>query len=74
MSADLERDMGHGTETEGGVGRGTGDGKKWEGEAPDKPKRQRVANSEWFSGGQRSYAAEKFRRIRDAPSSFFILP
>jgi hypothetical protein len=30
--------MGHGTETEGGVGRGTGDGTKWEGEAPAEPK------------------------------------
>jgi hypothetical protein len=29
--------MGHGTETEGGVGRGTGDGTKWEGEAPAEP-------------------------------------
>jgi hypothetical protein len=29
--------MGHGTETEGGVGRGTGDGMKWEGEAPAEP-------------------------------------
>jgi len=41
MSADLERDMGHGTETEGGVGRGTGDGTKWEGEAPAEPKTNR---------------------------------
>jgi len=29
---------------------------------------QRVANSEWFSGGQRSCAAENFRRIRAAAS------
>jgi hypothetical protein len=38
--------MGHGTETEGGVGRGTGDGTKWEGEAPAEPKRQRIASGE----------------------------
>jgi hypothetical protein len=37
--------MGHGTETEGGVGRGTGDGTKWEGEAPAEPKT--AANGEW---------------------------
>jgi hypothetical protein len=37
--------MGHGTETEGSVGRGTGDGTKWEGEAPAEPKT--AASSEW---------------------------
>jgi hypothetical protein len=37
MSADLERDEGLGTR----------DGKRWEGEAPAEPKRQRLANSEW---------------------------
>jgi len=31
----------------------------------------RVANSEWFSGGQRSCAAEKFRRIRRCALQFF---
>jgi len=34
------RDKGHGTETERGVGRGTGDGMNWEGEDPAEPKRQ----------------------------------
>jgi len=65
--------MGQGTRDRNGrgVGRGTGDGTKWEGEALDKPKRQRVANSEWFSGGQRSCAAEKFRRIRRCALQFF---
>jgi len=39
--------MEHGTETEGGVGRGTGDGTKWEGEASAEPKWRRIASSEW---------------------------
>jgi hypothetical protein len=29
------------------AGRGTGDGVKWEGEAPAEPKRLRLANSDW---------------------------
>jgi hypothetical protein len=37
MSANFQRDE----------GRGTRDGKKWEGEAPAEPKRRRVANGEW---------------------------
>jgi hypothetical protein len=38
--------MGHGTETERVVGRGTGDGMNWEGEAPVEPKRRRMATGD----------------------------
>jgi hypothetical protein len=37
-------DKGHGTNGSWDAGRGT---KKWEGEAPAEPKRQRMANSDW---------------------------
>jgi len=41
-------DKGHGTGTERVVGRRTRDeAKKWDGDAPAEPKRQRFANSEW---------------------------
>jgi hypothetical protein len=42
--------MGQGTQDRNGTGRGTRDegrSKKWEGEAPAEPKRQRFANSDW---------------------------
>ncbi|MFA0736586.1 MAG: hypothetical protein OGMRLDGQ_003086 [Candidatus Fervidibacter sp.] len=47
--------MGHGTETERVVGRGTGDGMNWEGEAPAEPNLS--ANREIGKSASRETAA-----------------